>query len=143
MIVSEIQITYNPEVKDQLHIRGSADAADILRNIWSDSLCHRESFYALYLNRAQRLLGYHLISLGGSVCTVADVKIIFQVALKAHANSLIVAHNHPSGNRVPSNNDLSLTRKIKEAGNLLDIHLLDHIIMLPDGYVSFGDEGIL
>ena len=75
--------------------------------------------------------------------TVVDVKIVFQVALKAHASGLIVAHNHPSGNTEPSSQDLAITKKLKEAGQLLDLNLLDHIILLPDGYVSLADEGLL
>ena len=103
----------------------------------------RESFYALYLNRANKVLGDHLISLGGVSGTVVDPKCVYQVALKAHASSLIVAHNHPSGNKEPSNADLEITRKLKEAGQLLDINLLDHIILLPEGYISMADEGML
>jgi DNA repair protein RadC len=145
MKVSEIEITYHPAIRasEMPKISCSKDAADLFRGIWGDSLNLRESFYALYLNRANKVLGYHLISLGGVSGTVVDPKCVYQVALKALASGLIVAHNHPSGNKEPSNADIEITRKLKEAGQLLDINLLDHIILLPEGYISMADEGIL
>ena len=75
--------------------------------------------------------------------TVADPKVIFVAALKSCSSSIILAHNHPSGNLKPSEADLQLTRKIKEAGKLLDIQVLDHLIISSEGYLSFADEGIL
>jgi len=143
--VSEIEITYNPVLKpsEMTKISCSKDAAELFRSIWDKPVQLRESFYALYLNRSNKVLGYHLISLGGISGTVVDPKCVFQVALKALASGLIVAHNHPSGNTEPSSQDLAITKKLKEAGQLLDLNLLDHIILLPDGYVSLADEGLL
>ena len=89
-------------------------------------------------------MGIHKISEGGLSGDLIDVRCIFQVALKVNACSVIVAHNHPSGNEAASDQDKTITRKIKEAGLTLDIPLLDHLIMLPgDGYMSFADEGLI
>jgi DNA repair protein RadC len=143
--VSEIEISYKPVIKpsELLKISCSKDAERILRSIWGSDINYRESFYALYLNRANKVLGYQLISIGGISGTVVDVRCIYQAALKALAVNLIIAHNHPSGNNEPSDADIKITKKLKEAGNLLDITLLDHLILLPEGYTSMADEGLL
>lgn len=145
MKVSEIEITYNPIMKpsELVKISCSKDAADLFRKIWNKSIQLKESFYALYLNRGNKVLGYYLVSLGGVSGTVVDPKCVFQAALKANSSALIVAHNHPSGNREPSSQDLAITKKLKDAGQLLDLNFLDHIILLPEGYISLADEGIL
>ena len=142
--VSEIEISYNPVIKpsEMVKVSCSMDAERIFRSIWSN-LNYRESFYALYLNRANKVLGYQLISLGGISGTVVDVRCIYQAALKTLSSGLIISHNHPSGNSEPSDADIKITRKLKEAGALLDIRLLDHLILLPEGYTSLADEGIL
>lgn len=143
--VAEIEISYKPLVKpsEMVKISCSSDAEKIFRSIWDSSMTYRESFYALYLNRANKVLGYQLISIGGLTGTMVDTRCIFQAVLKANATSIILAHNHPSGSKEPSNSDITITKKIKDAGKLLDISLLDHLIMLEDDYVSFADEAIL
>jgi DNA repair protein RadC len=83
------------------------------------------------------------VSLGGISGTVTDVRIILQAALKANASGLLVCHNHPSGNLNPSDSDTTITRKIKEAGNLMDIQLLDHLILSSEDFYSFADNGLL
>jgi DNA repair protein RadC len=102
-----------------------------------------EEFWILLLNRANRVIRKHKISLGGVHGTVADPKIIFKTALEELASGIIVAHNHPSGNLTPSQQDIDLTRKLKEAGKLLEIQLLDHLIVAGKQYYSFADEGLL
>jgi len=124
-------------------LASSKDTADILRSIWSDRLEHVEEFVIICLNRANRMLGWAKVSSGGLSGTVADPKVIFQIALKSNASSIILAHNHPSGNIQPSETDIRLTRKNKEAGLILDLQVLDHIILTSEGYYSFADEGIL
>ncbi len=121
----------------------SNDAVEVLRSIWSDQIEYREEFVILCLNRANKVLGYSKISSGGTSGTVADPKIIFQIALKSNASSIILAHNHPSGNINPSDSDLKLTKKLKNAGTLLDIPVLDHIILTNESFFSFADEGIM
>jgi DNA repair protein RadC len=141
--VSEIEIMYSPPVKpsQRICINGSADAEKLLRKIWAIPLDLRECFYALFLNRANKVLGYFLVSIGGLSGTVADVRTIFQAALKANACSIILAHNHPSGNGTPSLADIQLTERMKGAGLIMEIPLLDHIILLSEGYYSMADQG--
>jgi DNA repair protein RadC len=96
------------------------------------------------MNRSNAVLGILSVSKGGISGTVTDVRIIFQAAIKANASGIIVCHNHPSGNAYPSESDRKITQKIKEAGNLMDIQLLDHLIILSvEGYYSFADDGVL
>ena len=103
----------------------------------------KEEFWVLLLNRANQLIKKEQISSGGLSGTVADPKIIFKAALDQYASSIILVHNHPSGNLRPSQADIKLTRKMKEAGSLLEIPILDHIIFSDEGYLSFADEGML
>ena len=143
--VSEIKIMYSPPVKasQRIGINGSADAEKLLRKVWSIPLDLRECFYALFLNRANKVLGYYLVSIGGLTGTVADVRTIFQAALKANACSIILAHNHPSGNGLPSQADIQLTERMKGAGLIMEIPLIDHIILLSEGHYSMADNGLL
>src|SRR5438128_11419076 len=97
----------------------------------------------MFLNRANNVLGMYDVSTGGISGTVADTRVIFVAALKANACGIIISHNHPSGNLKPSRQDEELTQKIKLAGQLLDIKLMDHAIVTADGYYSFADEGLL
>ena len=142
--VSEIEISYHPVVKpsERLSVTCSSDAEKVFRRIWCKPIELRECFYALFLNRANKVLGYYLVSIGGISGTLVDIRTIFQAALKANTCSVIFAHCHPSGNPKPSDADLELTRKLKDAGKILEISVLDHLIILPDGYVSMADEGI-
>ncbi len=142
--VSEIEISYHPVIRpsERITITCSADADKLFRRIWGQPIELRESFYALFLNRANKVLGYYLISVGGITGTVVDPRVVFQAALKASATSILLAHNHPSGNAAPSDADLELTRKLKDAGKILEITVLDHIILLTEGYTSMADEGV-
>ncbi len=88
-------------------------------------------------------MGWSRISIGGQAGTVVDPKVIFQIALKANASNIILAHNHPSGNTKPSDNDLRLTTKMENAGKFLDLPILDHIIITSEEHLSFADEGYL
>jgi len=103
----------------------------------------REEFWVVLLNRANRVIRKEQVSSGGVSGTVADPKIIFKAALDQYASSVILVHNHPSGNLKPSQADVNLTRKMKHAGELLEIPVLDHIIFGDEGYLSFADEGLL
>ncbi|HMT28026.1 MAG TPA: JAB domain-containing protein [Bacteroidia bacterium] len=141
--LAEIKVSYTPsyiEVSPN-KIGSSKDASDIFRNFFQSHMEHREAFYVLYLNRANKPLGIYQLSIGGQTGTVADPKICMQVALKSHACGMILAHNHPSGNLQPSESDIDLTRRIKAACTLLDVQLLDHVILTQDSYFSFADEG--
>jgi DNA repair protein RadC len=129
------------ERPEKTQIRASKDAYDILQPLIAD-LPHEE-FWILLLNRANKVTGKECVSRGGVSGTVVDTKIIFKVALDRRASSIILAHNHPSGNLKPSPQDLSLTKRIVEAGKFLDIPALDHLIISEAGYYSFADEGQL
>lgn len=144
--LNEIRITYRRHALDidTKVIKSSDDAQTVFRTLWPEgSLDHRESFYALYLSRANQILSYYRISEGGLAGTVADVKLIFQTALSCNAASVIVAHNHPSGNLKPSTADEQLTQKIRQAGQVLELPLIDHLIIASEGCYSFADQGLL
>lgn len=102
-----------------------------------------EEFWVMLLNRANVVMRTVSISRGGVAGTVADPKLIFKEALEQLASSIVLVHNHPSGNRNPSAADIALTRKLKEAGQLLDLPILDHLIFTDQGYHSFADEGMM
>ena len=143
--LSEIEISYRNKVRyaDMPKITCSRDAENILRTVLDHSIDHVELFYILCLNRANKVLGWAKISSGGVEGTVADPKVIFQVAIKSNSSSLILCHNHPSGNTEPSEADIRLTRNLKEAGDLLRIKVLDHIILTSESYYSFADENMI
>ena len=144
--VAEVEITYRPKFKvsERPQISKSKDAYDILMQQWDfGKIALLEEFKILLLNRRNRVLGIVHISSGGLSGTVADPKVIFTAALKGCASGIILCHNHPSGELDPSNEDLSLTRRLVDAGKMLDLKILDHLIICDDRYYSFGDEGIL
>ncbi|MFZ2900746.1 MAG: DNA repair protein RadC [Saprospiraceae bacterium] len=129
------------EVRRRPQIRGSRDAFQLLCGVLED-LPHEE-FWVLLLNRANRVIGREQISSGGMAGTVVDSKIVFRKALECRASSLVLSHNHPSGQLRPSQADIELTKKLKEGGALLDIGILDHLILGDRSYFSFADEGML
>jgi DNA repair protein RadC len=144
--VSEIEIMYRNKVKakDRTRITSSSDAHDLIREYWNEeSIELNESFKYLLLNRANDALGIVNHSKGGIAGTVVDVRLIFAAAIKANATGLILAHNHPSGNLKPSYQDIQLTKRVKEAGMLLDIQLLDHLILSSESYLSMADQGLV
>lgn len=127
--------------KDRSKITSSQDAYKVFKKIWSNQIETREEMIVLLLDRSNHVLGYHILSVGGITGTVADLRLLFAVALQSLATSVILSHNHPSGNLSPSQADISLTKKIKEAGEIMNITLLDHLIITKEGYASFQDEG--
>jgi DNA repair protein RadC len=128
-------------IEEKPLIKTAKDAAQILQPILADETI--EQFYLLHLNRANRLLKTECISTGGVSGTVADAKVIFKKALDAGASSIVLCHNHPSGNLKPSDADIELTKKIVASGKLLDINVLDHLIVANTGWYSFQDEGMM
>ncbi len=129
------------ESAEKPRIRSSNDAYEVLRPYLSD-LSHEE-FWIILLNRANEVIKCEKISSGGVSGTVADPKIIFKYALENLASAIILSHNHPSGNLNPSQADKDLTKKLKAAGNNLDIPVLDHLIFTDKTYFIFADEGML
>lgn len=144
--VAEVELVYKTRVKasERPLIKSSADTYKLLREIWDDNKIEmQEEFKVLFLNRGNRVIGVYDASCGGICGTVADPRLILAAALKSLSVSLILAHNHPSGNLKPSRADEELTSKINEAAKFHDIKVLDHIILTSEQYYSFADEGLL
>ena len=128
-------------IKERPQIRSSRDAFDLIAPILMD--LQHEEFWILMLNRSNRVVSRECISTGGVSGTVVDAKIVFRKALEVLASSIILCHNHPSGNLKPSQADIDLTKKLKRAGENLDISVLDHLIVSERGFYSFADEGMM
>ena len=143
-IVAALELGRRRRIGDALrkkHIRSSREAAEIMLPYLAD-LPHEE-FFILLMSRSNEILRRHQLSKGGVAGTVVDPKVIFKLAIEHMASGLILFHNHPSGNLKPSAEDIKLTRKIKDAGQMLEIKVLDHIIVAGNKWFSFSDEGIL
>ena len=143
--LQEIQILYRNKAKksDRPIVKSSQDAYDYLIGAWSPQIERLEEFVILCLNRANKVLGFSKISSGGISGTVADPKVIFQVALKANSSSIILAHNHPSGDVEPSNSDIQITRKLFFALQYVGIILHEHMIIGNKGFYSFASQGLI
>ena len=143
--VSEIEITYKPAIGSKPEVTSSSDAYEILKEHYPENqIALKEYFVVMYLNQANRVIGVQKLSIGGLTSAVADVRLLFGTALKVLATGVVISHNHPSGNLKPSLQDKNLTKQVNEAGKLLDIKLLDHLILTPDDqYISMADQGIL
>ena len=131
----------NSGTPDKIQVTSSRDACDYFHPLLA-GLSHEE-FWVIYLNRSNRIIGDYKLSQGGIVGTVIDLKLILKRALEFLASSLIICHNHPSGNLQPSENDRKITEKLKIAAGQMDIKLLDHLIVADNSYFSFADEGLL
>lgn len=144
--VAEVELIYRNVVKPSQMpmVTDSKQVYSLLTSNWDENKIEFvEQFKILLLNTANKVLGVFEVSTGGIAGTVADPKLIFMAALRANASAIILSHNHPSGNLQPSQQDLTLTRKITEGGKILDIRVLDHLIITTEGYYSFSDEGVL
>lgn len=144
--VSEVELVYKSIIPASTRtlIKSSYDGYQVLLSYWDlNKIELLEQFKVLMLNRANAVLAISAISTGGITGTVVDIRLILATALKLNATSLILAHNHPSGNLTPSVEDKKLTQKIKQAGSFMDIKILDHIILTREAYYSFADEGKL
>jgi DNA repair protein RadC len=129
------------EVNKRPKVKSSNDAYNSISPLLSD--LQHEEFWVLYLNRNNEILKQENISKGGVSGTIADSKIIFKRAIEILASAIILSHNHPSGNLKPSNADIELTEKLKRAGKMLDIPVLDHLIIGEKDYFSFSDEHLM
>ena len=143
--LNEVEVVYRPiqDFEERPIIRSSRDAHELFRSNWDDMrIGYREEAKMLLLNRNNRVLGIANLSSGGIAGTVVDPKVIFTTALKCAATSIILAHNHPSGQMQPSLDDLKIQRKVIEGGKVLDISVLDHIILsgTDSNYHSMADS---
>ncbi|HPE86959.1 MAG: JAB domain-containing protein [Bacteroidia bacterium] len=127
--------------RERKQITSSKDAFELMKQFFDDEPF--EQFWILLLNRANKVIRPCNISHGGVSGTIADPKKIFNAALREMASGIILCHNHPSGNVRPSEADIRLTRKLRNAGELIDLPVLDHLILSRDTYFSFADEGIV
>jgi DNA repair protein RadC len=144
--VAEVELVYKTNVKasQRPQIKTSHDSFSILKEIWDDNKINMlEQFKVLLLNRPNRVIGVYEASSGGIQGTIADSRLILATAIKSLAVSIILSHNHPSGNLKPSRADEELTAKLKSACNYHDIKVLDHVIVTGEAYYSFADEGFL
>lgn len=144
MKVSEIKVSYSNRNNIKVKVTNSKIIYNLIMKHWNlDIIEYQEEVKIILLNRANIVLGIYELSKGGISGTVVDIRIILGVALKCNASSIIMVHNHPSGKLTPSDNDKSITKRLKEACSILDISLLDHLIITKEGYYSFTNEGIL
>lgn len=145
--VNEIRISYCEKlgVIDSEPVTSSAHVAKLLYENWDKSTIGlQETFKILLLNNANKVKGTYQASTGGITGTLVDLRLLFAVVLKTASTAIILAHNHPSGTLRPSKADEELTKKIQKAGQLFDIKVLDHLIIVPTGtYYSFSDNGLL
>lgn len=143
--VAEVKMTYKTKIppSERQRVTSAENAVSILRPFFEDTIEYSESCRVMLLNRNNQVLGIITIATGGLTACVVDVRVVFQSALLANATGIILCHNHPSGNLNPSQADNDITNKIVEAGKIIDIHVLDHIILTPESYFSYADNGKL
>ena len=143
-IIAALELGRRRQANDALDKTQVKDSKDIARYFQSLLQDHtQEVFAVVFMNQANKINHLEIVSMGGITATIADPRIILKKALEEDAVSIILCHNHPSGNLKPSSSDHQLTKKIKEAAAFFDIKLLDHIIVSEEGYFSFADEGML
>jgi len=130
-----------PPVKEPTAICSSKDAYTVLHK-YIGTIQHEE-FWVITLNRAHKIIHTLKISQGGLTGTIIDTRLIIRNCLEDKATAFIISHNHPSGNKRPSEADINITKKIKDAGKLMELTLLDHVIITPQTYFSFADEGLM
>ena len=139
-----LSVRENTEKFHKAKISQSKDAYEYIKQFYYDDIHIYESFFVLFCNRSHNVIGWIKLSQGGISGTVADIKLIAKHAIESLSSAIILAHNHPSDNKVPSDADIQLTKRTKEALKLFDIEVMDHIILTPEnGYYSFADEAML
>ncbi|NYJ26628.1 RadC family protein [Allomuricauda sp. ARW1Y1] len=142
--IREIVVSYSSGDSNKIKITSSQKAFESFLSSWNfNTIELQEEFKVMVLNRNNEVLGICPLSRGGVSGTIVDAKLVFSIALKCNASSIIVAHNHPSGNLKPSDADIKLTKKLKQAAAYLDIQFLDHVIVTKNGYTSFSDKGLM
>ena len=144
--VCEVAVTYRNKTKasERPQIVSSKDAYNYLSKVYDENTVElREYFKVVLLNQSNKVLGYYDLSFGGIDGTYCDIRHVMQIAILTNATSIMLSHNHPSGNPTPSVNDRRITTKIKQACDILNIRLIDHIIVTRESYYSFTDKGDL
>lgn len=142
--ISEIELVYRRKGKDKVQITQSQTAYELFKQSWDNNKMDLvEHFKIMLLRRNNACIGISHIATGGVASCIADPKIVFMTALRANASTIILAHNHPSGNLTPSQDDLNLTSQMVAAARLLDMKVVDHLILTSEGYLSFADDGLM
>ncbi|MCQ4035767.1 JAB domain-containing protein [Kaistella montana] len=143
-VISEIEVSYNPQRIVEYQISDSSKTYELMLSQWNwKEIEMLEEVKLIFLNRNNIVIGIYNLAKGGiSQCTV-DIRIILAVALKSLSTSIILVHNHPSGNLQPSQSDKEITKNLKEACKMVQIALIDHLIITKENYYSFADEGLL
>lgn len=144
MQLAEIKVSYINQQAQRQKVVHSKSIYEVILPQWnSETIEYIEEAKIILLNRANEILGLYELSKGGISGTVVDIRIILGVALKCNASAIVLIHNHPSGNLIPSEQDKIITKKLREASKLLDLLLLDHLIISKNSYYSFADDGTL
>jgi len=142
MRVREVKVFYSKEGNRDVTVKSSNTVYEVALEHWDKNIIEfQEEVKLMLLNRANVILGIYDLSKGGVSGSSVDLKIVLSVALKANASSIVLIHNHPSGKLVPSLADIRLTKKLKDACELIDLVLLDHLIISKESYCSFKDDG--
>ena len=142
--VSEISVSYSHTYKRKIKITDAYSAEKTLRKMWDAQLMNiQEQFCVLFLNNANEVVGFRCLSTGSLTASVVDFRILFGLACKSLSSAIIIAHNHPSGTLKASKADIDVTHKIKRAGEMLDIKLLDHVILTDKSFVSLAQQGVI
>lgn len=144
--VTELRVSYKANLAEMPIIHGSKNSYEVLKHFFPfETIQLQEIFVVMYLNKLNRVIGVYPASIGGLDKTIVDLRLVLAVALKSLSTSIILSHNHPSGSLKPSQNDIGITAKIKQAAKLIDIEVLDHIILTTgvNRYFSFADEGLM
>jgi len=144
MKVAEIEVSYSSNNGNIIKIIRSQDAYNLVLAHWNlNTIELQEEVKLILLNRANIVLGIHNLSKGGVSQSIVDIKLVLSIALKCNATSIILVHNHPSGNLKYSKSDKSITSKLKKACRIVDLVLFDHLVITKNGYYSFADENNL
>lgn len=142
----KISVSFDKNLKksELIKITSANDAYQIFKRVFNaDTFDWCEEVVMLCVNNSSKVVGFYKVSSGGMTGTVIDVRMIFTTALQCLATGIIIAHNHPSGTLQPSEADINITKKLKEAGQFLDIKVMDHLIITDENFYSFANEGIL
>jgi DNA repair protein RadC len=144
--VTEVELIYRNKMppSSRPSVKASDQAYDLLLKSWDmNKIELQEQFRVMLLDRKKSCIGISTIATGGISNCLVDLKLVFATALKASASSIIIAHNHPSGNVTPSEEDKTLTARFAQAGRILELPVIDHLIVTREGYTSLADEGLL
>jgi len=141
--VAEIEITYKPIITDHTIISSSSQAYELIKTLWDkEKINLQEQFAALFFNQSKKTIGWKVLSTGNMTKCIVDIKLLVSLALHCMCTHVMIVHNHPSGNLKVSQPDENITQTVKHALKLIDVLLMDHLIIVENGYFSFNDEGL-